>query len=377
MSNSLALLYRLLPATTNNMCVEISRRNLVKSITSAIAVAAIAPTYGCNHAPVPSNGGAGSGRLLTEQTATYSVGSFLLDLSTRSIRVRHRGDPTRSLWETNLQQPFLLVKQGKANFREHGNPLGSFTVRDDVTAVLTFKALNSAEVIDASALDLSGTLSSSQASQTFRLHFRSLLENQLEFAIEIDGPQADDWNRIVLHYASSSGEAFFGFGQQLTYFNQKGHILPILVQEHGIGRGLPVISQLVDLKYDGAGGTPYLTEAPAPHYITSQLRSLFLENKEYSTFDMRAADSVQITLFASRMTGRILFGRTPLDLIEEYSSYAGRMRVMPDWVHQGVMVAAQGGNRTGHSRRADHFHQRADRHGPRDPCSSGSIRSDL
>jgi sulfoquinovosidase len=89
--------------------------------------------------------------------------------------------------------------------------------------------------------------------------------------------------------------------------------------------------------------SPYVTEAPAPQYITSQLRSLFLENKEYSTFDLRADNRVEVTVFSGVMTGRVLFGRTPLDLIEEYTAYAGRMRPLPAWVHEGVMVAVQGG----------------------------------
>jgi sulfoquinovosidase len=45
------------------------------------------------------------------------------------------------------------------------------------------------------------------------------------------------------------------------------------------------------------------------------------------------------------MTGRILYGETPLDLIETYTEYAGRMRVLPDWVHNGAIVALQGGTK--------------------------------
>jgi alpha-glucosidase len=33
-----------------------------------------------------------------------------------------------------------------------------------------------------------------------------------------------------------------------------------------------------------------------PHYITSEMRSLFLENYEYSSFDLREEDRVQVTL---------------------------------------------------------------------------------
>jgi len=43
------------------------------------------------------------------------------------------------------------------------------------------------------------------------------------------------------------------------------------------------------------------------------------------------------------MTGRILYGRTPLDLIREYTAYTGRMPPMPDWVGRGAIVSVQGG----------------------------------
>ena len=143
---------------------------------------------------------------------------------------------------------------------------------------------------------------------------------------------------------SAPDEAFFGFGEQLTYFNQKGKCAPMLVQEHGVGRGRPIVTQLIDALADGGGRNPYITEAPAPHFISSRLRSMFLENTEYSVFDMRPADRADIKLWSGAMRGQIVYGRTPLELIEAYTEYAGRMRVLPGWVHGGVIVAVQGGS---------------------------------
>ena len=42
------------------------------------------------------------------------------------------------------------------------------------------------------------------------------------------------------------------------------------------------------------------------------------------------------------MTGRIVFGKTPLALVEAYSEYAGRMRPLPDWAHQGAILGLMG-----------------------------------
>ena len=59
---------------------------------------------------------------------------------------------------------------------------------------------------------------------------------------------------------------------------------------------------------------------------------------------MRTADHVAVKLFSGTMTGRIIFGSTPLDLIQEYTSYCGRVRALPAWAHEGVIVATEGGS---------------------------------
>lgn len=59
---------------------------------------------------------------------------------------------------------------------------------------------------------------------------------------------------------------------------------------------------------------------------------------------MRAANYVAVKLFSGVMVGRIVFGRNPLDLIEEYTSYCGRVRELPCWAHDGVIVSTEGGD---------------------------------
>ncbi|HVL19622.1 MAG TPA: alpha-glucosidase, partial [Amaricoccus sp.] len=61
------------------------------------------------------------------------------------------------------------------------------------------------------------------------------------------------------------------------------------------------------------------------------------------TFDMRRSDQFDVKVWSSVMTGRIVHGTSPLALIASYTSYSGRMRPLPDWVHQGVIAGLQGG----------------------------------
>jgi alpha-glucosidase len=275
------------------------------------------------------------------EAQVHKVGEFELLRTKQGVAVRHRREPERLLWEA-LEGKFLTFEQAAANIRAFGTPEGAYEIEDKVETSFGAARIENISVTGTVAT-LTGEMSGKKGKLGYRVTFEAISPAQLRFEIQAAGGGADAINRIRLRSVSVKDEAFFGFGQQLTQFNQKGYVLPILVQEHGVGRGRPIITQFVDVFANGGGGNPHITEAPAPHFISSRLRSMFLENTEYSTFDMRPADHYEIKLWSGRMTGQVLYGATPLDLIEAYSSYAGRMRALPDWAHNGVVVSVQGG----------------------------------
>jgi len=166
----------------------------------------------------------------------------------------------------------------------------------------------------------------------------SVSGNQLAFDLSVDQP---GYNRAWLSYVSEPDEHFFGFGEQFSSFDLKGKRVPVFIQEQGIGRGLQPITFLVNL-VAGAGGGWDTSYACVPHYITSKCRSMFLENSEYAVFDLRAANLAQVEVFSSHLHGRFLHGNTPAQLVEEYTSCIGRMRPLPDWIHDGAVVGMQG-----------------------------------
>ena len=57
-----------------------------------------------------------------------------------------------------------------------------------------------------------------------------------------------------------------------------------------------------------AGGTWYTTYTHISHYITSKGRSLMLESREYTVFDLTAKTTVTIEINSTQMVGRILTG---------------------------------------------------------------------
>lgn len=253
---------------------------------------------------------------------TYPVGDFILGRTRSGLQVTHKSRPDHVIWETPSDGEFIVAERATADIRSFGTPEGSFEIYDTVSASYEKPTID-AVVLTGAAVRVTGRLTGTTGKLGYQLTFEAVSSAHLRFVLTAVGPNASAINRMRLLVGSTADEALFGFGQQLTYFNQKGHVLPMLVQEHGVGRGQPIITQLVDLIGDRGGGTPYTTECPAPHFISSRLRSMFLENLEYSVFDLRPVDRIDIKVWSPVMTGRILYGSTPLDLIEAYTQYAG------------------------------------------------------
>ncbi|GJV83557.1 alpha-xylosidase 1-like protein [Tanacetum coccineum] len=151
------------------------------------------------------------------------------------------------------------------------------------------------------------------------------------------------FNRICLTYSSEKNERFFGFGEQFSHIDFKGRKVPIFVQEQGIGRGDQPITFAANLVSYRAGGDWSTTYAPSPFYMTSKMKSLYLEGYDYSVFDLTHDDRVQIQIHGDSIEGRILYGNSPSELIEQFTESIGRPPPLPDWIISGAVVGMQGG----------------------------------
>jgi alpha-glucosidase len=80
-----------------------------------------------------------------------------------------------------------------------------------------------------------------------------------------------------------------------------------------------------------------------PYYLSSDPYAFFLENTEYSVFDLTGDDLTSVRCYDDRMVGRICYGAEPLDRIEQFTEYTGRMDALPRWFHEGAIVGLQGG----------------------------------
>lgn len=160
---------------------------------------------------------------------------------------------------------------------------------------------------------------------------------------ELNVPNSIEFNRVCFTYSSERNERFFGFGEQFSHMDFKGKRVPIFVQEQGIGRGDQPVTFAANLVSYRAGGDWSTTYAPSPFYMTSKMRSLYLEGYNYSVFDLTKHDRVQVQIHGNGIQGRILHGNTPSEIIECFTETIGRPPELPEWIISGAVVGMQGG----------------------------------
>jgi alpha-glucosidase len=191
-------------------------------------------------------------------------------------------------------------------------------------------------------LILDGCLGDGQACLPYDMIFEVNGFGHIDFQASLHD---DVINRLFLYTRSEPDEAVWGFGEQFSEVNFKGKKLSVLVTEKGFGRGMEPVTSYLDGKYPqhNVTGDWFSSYAPVPHYLTSSMRSVYMRNYEYISYDLTRNGLIITDVFSGHIEGTILAGNSPIELIREYTEYSGRMQALPDWAINGAIIGMQGG----------------------------------
>jgi alpha-glucosidase len=277
--------------------------------------------------------------------ADYQLADFNVEIKKTGealpvITIRSLQNPSRIVWRTRVGEAFLkvLAAKGRAS-----NQRASFTFKDRLSKSCSGQTLERVHQ-KGETLTLQGSYKDCQDVQ-YKFSLSAPATDQLGFAASIETAQSqDDYNRLILTYASRVEELFYGFGEQYFADNAKGKTVPIWAQEQGHGRGLQPLSGAMSLVGAKASvGNELTSYSAVASYITNFGRGLCLDNTEYLEFDLETNDEVAVKVWANKLSGRIMTGPTPLAALRQLTDYAGRMLPLPEWTQDGVILRAGGG----------------------------------
>jgi len=120
-----------------------------------------------------------------------------------------------------------------------------------------------------------------------------------------------------MNYHSSHEEEFYGMGLEYTIWNFKGHRIPLIVEEGGIGRGAQPITWIENRMrgVKGQGGNSATSYGATPNYITNVNRGMIFNNTHIGIADFKKKDKTSFLFWhATSMQGIILSGKDPLHL---------------------------------------------------------------
>ena len=129
---------------------------------------------------------------------------------------------------------------------------------------------------------------------TLTLATTPLSDNQLQLSLAVDPAGAcasapaggEKTCRLALRSAVAAADGVHGFGEQYSVWDMRGRVVPLLVSEQGVGRGLEPLSSELDVVAHGEAGNWHTTYASLPHYMTDGMQSMLFNHSRYGEFDL-------------------------------------------------------------------------------------------
>lgn len=272
------------------------------------------------------------------------LGSDRTDLR---LEIRPLDDPDRLAFASSPGHAFVAAAAADVTWHESR---GHITWDEQLVRRLPEQRVESVEA-DAGELVVRGTLLGDDGDEAgYTLTIDAAGEGRLRARIDLDDPASEargldaraPLNRTVLSLAADADEHVLGLGEQYTHLDLKGRTVPIITREQGVGRGGQPITIGADLT-QGAGGDWTWTYSAVPLAISTTGTALAVEDTAVARFDFTAAERTTVDVWSAGATFQLVDGPEPDTLLSRTTELTGRMRPLPDWTGEGLILGVQGG----------------------------------
>lgn len=273
-------------------------------------------------------------RFLLFITLLFPFHSEAIDyvLTEDSLQIFHE-NPQSAIVSFSLKDDFIVAHQASQKIKEK---LGAYKLGAVKYSTSTSECKIDKITKQGDALICNGTVSSKKLESLFTLVFTQN-DDKIDYKISFENQAI---NFIEFIFSSTPETQYFGGGEQFSFCNLKGHEIPMLVEENGIGRGDDKVTGLA--KIFGVQGSEYTTYAPIPFFMGTDQIAFSIANTTFSNVDFRVEDEVKINIWDNTLSGSFWQANSPKELLTKYTKETGRMQPLPSFAY-GTILGLQGG----------------------------------
>jgi len=155
-----------------------------------------------------------------------------------------------------------------------------------------------------------------------------------------------DFNRFEWTMNAQESEHIYGCGEQFASFDLKGKKVNIWVSEHHSLKKL--IKKFLREKIFGVNPNHHSpwkeqqTYYAQPTYLSSQGYLFHAVCDTYQRYEFRKTKTIH-TFRSIPQEIHLFYNHSWLELYGQFTAFIGRQPKLPSWIHQGMMIASQGG----------------------------------
>lgn len=163
--------------------------------------------------------------------------------------------------------------------------------------------------------------------------------NERTLKVEAEVLDRPEVNRLSFRFQSAPDDRYYGLGERFESAEHHGQRLLVWTEEQHVGLG-KLADKFADKPYNPwpHGPTTYF---PVPFFLNPAGYGFLLDDTHPSEFDFgqTSPEVLEITNWNSRFDFLVFYGPKPLQVLEAYTAFTGRVKISPAWVF-GVWNAA-------------------------------------